>query len=281
MNSLILFYRLIIAGSFIYCFAHEPCLAKVSLLENLGTNIDESFMGSNLLLHAAGIGSTVFIVRTGIDAKVRDTYRHSKNEGAIPGAILGSGLVAVGLASTLYFDSVEADSLSQGAAVAILQSAAITVTYVIFLKITTGRAHPTNDWNLSSQDQSQQWQFGLMRNGPTAYGWPSGHVSHVTAVMSALAHYYPEKSWLRWTGYSLVAYMLYAVSAFDSGQMHWFSDGVAGAFFGYAIGSTVGKNLRANRHTEGTFTKTTPKSQWSFLPILAPKTVGLSVQLSF
>jgi len=220
--------------------------ADPTLFGGFGKNVGDSFTGTNLLLHGAAFASTALIINRGYDARVRDTFRHSKNEAAFPGAVLGSGLGALGAATWLYYSRDSAnDRENMGGIFAIAQASLITVSYIILLKFTTGRAHPTNNWPLSSQEQSEQFQFGFLRNGLTAYGWPSGHVSHTVAVTSALAHYYPDKTWLKWFGIGLSSYMLYTVSAYDSGQMHWFSDGVAGAFMGYAIGSTVGKNFRS------------------------------------
>jgi membrane-associated phospholipid phosphatase len=64
-------------------------------------------------------------------------------------------------------------------------------------------------------------------------------------MMSALMAYYPSSRWLRIGGYAAIAYSVAGVSAFGGGRMHWLSDGVAGALMGYAIGWTVGRQLRA------------------------------------
>jgi membrane-associated phospholipid phosphatase len=64
------------------------------------------------------------------------------------------------------------------------------------------------------------------------------------AVVSALTNYYPDKTWLKISGYSLVAYTIFGVSSVNRGGMHWFSDAVAATLMSYAIGSTVGKYYR-------------------------------------
>lgn len=242
------------------------------LFDGLGQNIEDSFTGSNLFLHAAGFASTGILIKLGTDAQVHDTFHNNYNSPAIPGAIIGSGVGAVATAGWLYFSGKNSgDHETLGAAFSVGQASIITVTYVVLLKFTTGRAHPTNSWSLNSQEQSEQFQFGFLRNGVTAYGWPSGHVSNTVAVTSALAHYYPNKPWLVGFGIGLSAYMLYTVSAFDSGQMHWFSDGVAGAFMGYAIGSSVGKNFR--RQIDGTGKD---HSSINWMPIVSSNFFGLN-----
>jgi membrane-associated phospholipid phosphatase len=240
-------------------------------------NVRGSFSGTNILFHASGFLSTALLVKTGADARTYDQFRHSPNGGAWPGAVIGSGLAALIAGGWLYSSgSSSNDSESIGAAWAIAQASAITLGYVALLKVTTGRAHPTNSWHLSPQEQSEEFQFGFLRNGVTAYGWPSGHVSHTVAVTSALAHYYPDKPWLAWFGVGLSSYMLYAVTAHDSGQMHWLSDGVAGALVGYAIGSTVGKHFR--QVINGT-AEEAHSTTW--IPMLSADSIGLIAQFHF
>jgi hypothetical protein len=246
------------------------------LFDGFWQNVGSSFSGTNLLYHGAGFASTSLIVETGFDAKVYDTFRHSPNNLSWPGAVLGSGAGALVAGSWLYFSGQNnKNNKNVGAAFVIAQASIITVSYVSLVKITTGRARPTNTSSLSSQEQSRERQSALFRGG-VSYGWPSGHVSHTTAVSSALAHYYPEHPWLRWMSVGLVSYMLYTVSAHDSAQMHWFSDGVAGAFSGYAIGSSVGKNSR--QKIEGGREES---SALTWLPVLGPRNVGAMAAYQF
>ncbi|MBX9768146.1 MAG: phosphatase PAP2 family protein, partial [Bdellovibrionales bacterium] len=209
---------------------------------------------------------------------VYDHFRQAENPWAWPGAVIGSGVGALAAGGWLYYQGLSSgDKEAVGAAFAIAQASVITLGYVAFLKVTTGRAHPTNSWHLSPQEQSEQFQFGFLRNGITAYGWPSGHVSHTVAVTSALAYYYPDKPWLAWMAVGLSSYMLYTVVAHNSGQMHWFSDGIAGAFMGYAIGSTVGKNFRAAKSES----ETPSPSEASWFPMIGPGTIGITAGLLF
>lgn len=257
--------------------SHSATAAPPQLFEGFWESVEDSFTGTSLLFHGVGIATTPLLVSSGFDAQVRDTFRYRYNEAAVPGAILGSGLGAL-VAGVWLYNSDDMESV--GAAYTIAQASLITVTYVLALKLTTGRAHPTNNWPLSSQEQAEQWQLGFMRNGMTVYGWPSGHVSHTVAVTSALAHYYPDKNWLKWMGAGLSAYMVYTISAYNSGQMHWFSDGVAGAFMGYAIGSSVGKNMRSlvdgtpPRESDG-------PTKVSWIPLAGSRYLGATAVISF
>lgn len=254
-------------------FSSEP-----KLFDGFWKNTGDAFSGGNLVLHAAGFASTALLIRAGTDGQVYGHFRQSPNLAAWPGAVIGSGLGALVAGGWLYSSGRRnQDSDAVGAAFVIAQTSALTLGYVALLKVTTGRAHPTNTWHLTPQEQSQEFQFGFLRNGVTAYGWPSGHVSHTVAVTSALASYYPDKAWLKWLGAGLTGYMLYTVVAHDSGQMHWFSDGVAGAFMGYAIGSTVGRNFRAQMGEA----PQEPSSSTTWFPMIAPGTIGLTAGLLF
>ncbi|MGE3974954.1 MAG: phosphatase PAP2 family protein [Bdellovibrionales bacterium] len=260
--------------SFIFCaspvFADENSEPK--LFDGLWENVGDSFSGYNVFYHVAGVVSTAALIDSGVDAHVYDTFRHTSNDAAWPGAILGSGLGALTAGLWLYSSD---DRESLGAAFVIAQASLITVSYVSVLKAVTGRAHPTNTSHMDSQEQSEQFKYGIVERG-VGYGWPSGHVSHTVAVTSALAHYYPHKTWLRWLSVGLSSYMLYTVSAFHAGQMHWFSDGVAGAFMGYSIGSTVGKNFR--QRLDGSSAK---MNDFLWLPVAGPQYWGLMAALQF
>ena len=114
-----------------------------------------------------------------------------------------------------------------------------------------------------------------MRGG-IFWGWPSGHTSTTMAVVSALTNYYPDKTWLKVAGYSLVAYTIFAVSAVNRGGMHWFSDAIAASFMSYAIGSTVGKYYR-NMYSPNNKSGTNSSARYANPP-LNPIGINLSFQ---
>lgn len=239
-------------------------------------NTTESFQGSNLYFHLAAVAVTPGIIATGIDASVYDHFKHSPNGWAWPGAVLASGAGAAVASGWLYLSN---DKKSIGASYAILHATVITAIYIRTLKLITGRSHPTKTNPATSREQSESFDFGGF-NFKTGYGWPSGHMSHTVAVMSALSNYYPEKKWIRNLGYILAGYMLYTVSAHDYGQMHWFSDGVAGALIGYAIGTTVGKNMKMIFEDESQ-TDQLNAFHFEWLPVVDKHYMGLNVQIQY
>lgn len=251
-------------------FSVLPARAEpLRMFDGYVANTRASVVGANFWFIAAGFASTALLVKSGADARVYSHFRGNNSDAPLPGAVLGSGVGALWAGAWLYFAAPSDDHETAGAAYTIAQASFITLGHVALLKLTTGRAHPTNTWDLVPQQQSEQWQFGFLRNGLTAYGWPSGHVAHTVAVTSALAHYYPSKTWLKWLSVGLSSYMLYTVVAHDAGQMHWFSDGVAGAFIGYAVGVSVGTNMRAR--VDGL---AEPASS-SWHPVLLPNYAGI------
>jgi membrane-associated phospholipid phosphatase len=61
------------------------------------------------------------------------------------------------------------------------------------------------------------------------------------ALVSALVAFYPDQIWIALVGYPLVTAV--AIGMVE-GDAHWFSDIVAGALIGHAIGWAVGRGFR-------------------------------------
>jgi membrane-associated phospholipid phosphatase len=216
------------------------------LFGNIGNNIVNSFKGDNLYLHLAGVASTVLIVTTNTDYHVHKFFYDHKGfgEAARPVIYAGMFIPFVTGGSLFAYGKFSKDDRAVAASFAVLQSSLVTFLYNSLLKAITGRPNP--DWQHHSdmKELSKTFRFGFMRGG-IFWGWPSGHTSSTMAVVSALTNFYPEKTWLKIAGYSLVAYMIYGVSSLHRGGMHWFSDAVAAALMSYAIGSTIGKYYRS------------------------------------
>jgi membrane-associated phospholipid phosphatase len=98
------------------------------------------------------------------------------------------------------------------------------------LKQAIGRERPD-----STRDKSA-W-----RNGGDSF--PSGHTTAAFAVAQVLADSFPADAW----GWRTAAYAMGAATAYARihGNMHWFSDTVAGAALGMATGRFV-SNRSAN-----------------------------------
>lgn len=241
----------------------------LTLFSNIGNNIRDIFSGSNLYLHLAGVSSTVLIAATNTDYYVNKFFNEHKELGAVASPItrIGFYLPFVVGGSLYAYGKLKPDDETLGASFAVIQSSLIALAYNSMLKAITGRPHPDPDNTNDMESLSKTFRFGFLRGG-VFWGWPSGHTSSTMAVVSSLTSYYPNNSWLKAAGYSLVAYMIYGVTSVHGGRMHWFSDAVAAAFMSYAIGSTVGRFYRSK------FNQSVSNSA----PVSYPFGMSLSVQ---
>lgn len=219
--------------------------AQIGPLDGFGRNIADSFTGWNLLLYAGGVASTAALVPSGADYEVHAWFnRHPAWGYASFPAVIGGGLLPVIVPGSMWLSGwMDDDHETLGASYAVMQAVALSFTTNSLLKAVTGRPPPEGDGKLDMQEQSRTFRFGVNRGG-IFHGWPSGHAMVTMAMVSSLASYYSDAVWLQVLGYGWAGYMVYGVASFQGGGMHWLSDGVAGALMGYAIGSTVGRNMR-------------------------------------
>lgn len=218
---------------------------NLNLFGNFGNNILDSFRGGNIYLHLGAVVSTALIVTTDADYHVEHFFNQNEEYGnwARPILYTGEFLPLLAGGGLFAYAKIRNDNEVLGASFAVIQASLIELMYNSTLKAITGRPNP--DWrdNDDVESLSKTFRFGFLRGG-IYWGWPSGHTASTMAVVSALTNYYPDKLWLKITGYGLVAYTMFGVSSVNRGGMHWFSDAVAGALMSYAVGSTVGKYYR-------------------------------------
>ena len=115
------------------------------------------------------------------------------------------------------------------------QAAFLGLCISTFIKVFTGRLPP----QVVTDPLISGFQFGFLEGG-TFWGWPSSHTTVAFAASSALIALYPRNKPL------IVAALIFALSVGlgVSTNIHWFSDFVAGAFIGYAIGTTAGNGFK-------------------------------------
>ena len=255
---------------------YNPDPPDLTLFSNIGKNFINSFKGDNLYLHLAGIASTIVLVNGNVDYHVEHYFNQNPQFGQAASPIIRVGtLFPFIVGGSLYaLGKINSNNETLGASFAVLQSSLLAFLYNSFLKAITGRMHP--DWKHYSdmKDLSKTFRFGFMRGG-IFWGWPSGHTSSMMAVISALTSFYPHKTWLKIAGYSMAAYMIYGVSSFHRGGMHWFSDAVAAALMSYAIGSTVGKYYRSLFNGTNTAQNSNNSLQ------VEPNPIGITLSFNF
>jgi membrane-associated phospholipid phosphatase len=248
----------------------------LNLFGNFGNNILDSFKDNNIYFHLAGVASTYVLVYSNVDYYVEKFFNENEEFGKYARPVIYSGMfLPFAVGGGLFADAkIQKDNETLGASFAVLQASLIEFLYNSSLKAITGRSNP--DWrdNTDMDSLSKTFQFGFLRGG-IFWGWPSGHTASTMAVVSALTNYYPNKTWLKIAGSSLVGYTIFGVSAVNRGGMHWFSDAIAAALMSYAIGSTVGKYYRNIYSTKST-SNTTPSVINSY-----PQLNALGLSLSF
>lgn len=177
---------------------------------------------------------TLVSAQFGIDAWVNAGARASDRVVSIawsaPAVLIG--LVAPGLVpGLLLVRRGFADPRARTVLAAVL--AALIVN--LLLKALTGRSSPEAVVPEDLLQRSQSFAFGLLRGG-ILEGWPSGHAMTNTALAAGV--------WVAWKDVrarvaciSWAMWVVLAVVLGIQGEVHWFSDGVAGALLGWVIGS--------------------------------------------
>jgi membrane-associated phospholipid phosphatase len=122
-------------------------------------------------------------------------------------------------------------------ALALGQAAILGFVISTVIKLFTGRIPPESFGKVVNN--SHGFQFGFYRGG-WFDGWPSSHTAVAFAAAAALIALYPNNKAVK-IGALVFAF---AIGLGVSLNIHWFSDFVAGALIGYAIGKTVGWDFK-------------------------------------
>jgi membrane-associated phospholipid phosphatase len=246
--------------------------------DRIARNFAESFTGFNLGFQIAGATATATLSTQDADVRVHRYFHDHPLWGRDAYPIIIAGVAGpVMLFGGLHIAGrMTRNPETVSAAYAVFQAGALTLGYVTLLKLVTGRPAPRDDYipSLAEDDAglSRKWRPGIYRGGIVS-GWPSGHVAVTTAMLSALAFYYPD-SWLLKAAVLVgSAGMMLGVSSFESGGMHWCSDALAGALMAFPIGMSTGRGMRAVVQGE----KARPQSAWFVTPSLRPEVSGAMI----
>jgi hypothetical protein len=156
----------------------------------------------------------------------------------------------------------------------IAESVFATGLLVQALKRVTGRQSPAYAIN-----SRWKWQFfpsmkEYQKNQSKYYSFPSGHLASATTTLIVIANNYPEITWLKPAGYSVLG--LLGIGLVSKG-MHWYSDLPLGFFLGYSMGNIIAPEIKS-QIVNVTDSKA---SQLSLSPGLYNKKIGLHVAYSF
>lgn len=195
---------------------------------------------------------------------------------------LGDGLTHVSIAGGLaLYGSINDDNRSRESAREIMESIISTGIIVQILKRSTGRESP-----FASTADGGRWRpfpspATYNENVPHYDAYPSGHLATAMATVTVLAGNYPEKTYIRPVGYTLMA--LNAFGMMNNG-VHWASDYPLGIAIGWLAADIALERGRKRRqqpqeHAENHSTGFQIDALQPFLQ--RDGTVGLSAQIDF
>lgn len=226
--------------------------ATVQPWEELGDSLAGIYGWPNILFHLSAVAVTPPLVAAA-DGPVQTYFQKHSPLGSDFGtaALIVGGTVPAALPLGLYVGGLAADSSELASAgAAALQAELIQVVVVTSLKWLTDRAGPYHD----GDPNASRWSSHVFRDSsdPNDFDfnpfnlkgglrWPSGHTASTVALVSSLAAFYPDETWLPIVGYP--AALAVGVGMIE-GDYHWLSDVVAGALIGHVIGWVVGRRFR-------------------------------------
>lgn len=109
------------------------------------------------------------------------------------------------------------------------------------LKRMTGRQSPVRA--IADGNDGGAWKpfpsfSAFQSNTPNYDAMPSGHVATFMATVTIISTNYPEITWIKPVGYSLMSLLAFNMV---SGKVHWASDYPIGIFIGYVMGKEIAK----------------------------------------
>ncbi len=209
-----------------------------TLFYRLGRHFIASFFPRTLSFHIAAMSLTYMLVMSGFDWwYFRSVQVVWLDRLLFPAVVIG-GLfpLLVPLMLALIARVTRTHSLAHSAS-ALGQAALLGVVISSLYTVFTGRLQP--DLSNTITDISHHFQFGFLNHG-IFWGWPSSHTTIAFAMAVTLAMLYRKNKVV------IVFVLLYAlyIGIGISIQIHWFSDFIAGALIGTAIGLVVGTGFR-------------------------------------
>jgi membrane-associated phospholipid phosphatase len=211
-----------------------------TVFHEMDRNLLGSFTYHYGLNYVVGCAASYGLVESGADWRWRQNaveYPWISRTGRI--AVVTGPLVSVALPLGLYlYGRSEKDVNLQITGLALGQAAIDAAVVTSVLKAFTGRVGPQH--NSQTTDYSKEFRFGFLRGG-IYQGWPSSHTAAAFSMATALMELYPGNAAITIGGLTYASFIGLGVST----NIHWFSDAVAGALIGYAIGSTVGSSFRS------------------------------------
>ncbi len=206
-------------------------------LVTLPHNFIGCFKGWKLVWHLVAILFTFILVMSGFDwGYFLATRNPALRSWMFPAVVIGGLLPLVLPLFLLTVGFIIENARMKLMGWAIAQAELLGALIVVACKAFTGRAHPAQN---VGPDISRVFHFGFLRGG-VFWGWPSSHTTVAFAMAVAILTLCPKQRWLGWMAILYAFYVGIGVSM----TIHWFSDFVAGAIIGSAVGFVVGKSFQ-------------------------------------
>lgn len=211
-----------------------------------------SVWGPRFVFFGLAVATTLLLVLTEWDRSLQDVFQRGNLVprdwlwALLVGGTFWTLIVAVGLIVLGWLTRRRMLRLAGRAA-----TQAVLVAFVIthVLKALTGRRGPLDPAypdraSFPKSESAMDFAFDFWNRsvGDGRFFWPSGHTMSSMVLVTALCTCFPEKRWIAWVGYPLVALM---AAGMVDGDFHWTSDVIAGLLLGWATGSVVGRTMRS------------------------------------
>ena len=207
------------------------------LLRTFIANFVAAFSGRNLIFHGIAIGLTVVLVLSGFDWWYFTAHQIPDLQRVLFPALLIGMLLPIIFPIAMYLTGkFTRQARTVYMAFAVAQAAILGSIISSIYKAFTGRIQP--DFSNMTTDISHRFQFGLLRHG-IFWGWPSSHTTIAFSMAFTLIFIYRGNRGVLFGALLYAFYIGIGVSL----SIHWFSDFVAGALIGTAIGITVGRSF--------------------------------------
>lgn len=138
------------------------------------------------------------------------------------------------------------------------------------LKHITGRRSPDGDPKYAAIWRPLPNQIDYLKHVSSYDAFPSGHITTSMATVIVVAENYPEYTWIKPVGYSLMVGI--AVGMVNTG-IHWYSDYPLGLALGYAFGMIVA-------HPEG-IDLAKDSDALTIYPVARESSIGVGMALRF
>ena len=204
------------------------------IFHKIGRAVVDSLQFQYGLNYALAGALTYLIVISGLDVAWKDfSLVHLWIWQAGFAAVFVGALVPVFAPLGMYIYGRVRKSLSaQVAGLALGQAAILGLAVSSIIKVFTGRIPPEYEGIAIGNGG---FRFGVWEGG-AFNGWPSSHTTEAFAMAVALTLMYPGNRAVKIGAWAYAIFIGLGVST----NNHWFSDVVAGALIGYAIGRSIG-----------------------------------------